>query len=96
MKYFFFILICGITVSFNIGSTQNPVQKIDFTLQWDTLRVLKNPYKGWYHHLLDNGVDAYKIKDEAIFRTSPGMDHLYLRLAWSYLEPAELGEIELN
>jgi hypothetical protein len=43
-------------------------QTIDFKLQWDTIHVLKNPYKGWYHHLLDNGVQIYAIKDEAIFR----------------------------
>lgn len=51
--------------------------------------MLKNPDKGWYHHLLDNGVNSYAIRDEAAFRSFPGMDHLYLRLAWSYLEPEE-------
>ena len=64
-------------------------QTIDFKLQWDTIRVLKNPYKGWYHHLLDNGVDKYPIKNDTLFAAFPGMDHLYLRLAWSYLEPIE-------
>jgi hypothetical protein len=62
---------------------------IDLRPLWDTERVLKNPGKGWYHHLLDNGVDRYAIRDEAVFRSFPGMDHLYLRLAWSYLEPRE-------
>ncbi len=64
-------------------------QTVDFKPNWDTIRVLKNPYKGWYHHLLDNGLDNYKIHDEQTFLKFPGMDHLYLRLAWSYLEPTE-------
>jgi hypothetical protein len=62
---------------------------VDLRPLWDTQRVLKNPGKGWYHHLLDNGVERYAIRDEAAFRSFPGMDHLYLRLAWSYLEPRE-------
>jgi hypothetical protein len=62
---------------------------VDLTPLWDTERVLKNPGKGFYHHLLDNGVERYAIRDEAVFRSFPGMDHLYLRLAWSFLEPRE-------
>jgi len=64
-------------------------QEIDFTSKWDTNRVLKNPHKGWYHHLLDNGIGAYAIKDDSLFASFPGMDHIYLRLAWSFLEPRE-------
>ena len=64
-------------------------KEISFTDKWDTLRVLTNPHKGWYHHLLDNGISRYPIKDDSIFASFPGMDHLYLRLAWSYLEPEE-------
>jgi hypothetical protein len=62
---------------------------VDFRPKWDEARVLKNPGKGWYHHLLDNGVSKYAIRDDSLFRSFPGMDHLYLRLAWSYLEPRE-------
>jgi hypothetical protein len=79
--------------TFGILSVNVPVhsqdQKISFIPQWDTIRVLKNPYKGWYHHLLDNGISNYKIKNDSVFASFPGMDHLYLRLAWSYLEPKE-------
>jgi len=79
-----------IYVSLLACTPQKPVlQTIDFKADWDTVRVLKNPHKGWYHHLLDNSIDRYKIKDEQIFRSFPGMDHLYLRLAWSFLEPEE-------
>jgi len=64
-------------------------KEVSFTDQWDTLRVLRNPHKGWYHHLLDNGISKYPIKNDSVFCSFPGMDHLYLRLAWSYLEPGE-------
>jgi hypothetical protein len=64
-------------------------KEVSFIHQWDTVRVLKNPHKGWYHHLLDNGISKYPIKDDTVFAAFPGMDHLYLRLCWSYLEPRE-------
>jgi hypothetical protein len=64
-------------------------KEISFAENWDSVRVLKNPYKGWYHHLLDNGINKYAIKDDSVFAAFPGMDHLYLRLCWSYLEPEE-------
>lgn len=87
MKNLYFLIFFGLFLACN---PEKPIsQSVDLKLNWDTIRVLKNPYKGWYHHLLDNGVDGYKINDEAIFRSFPGMDHLYLRLAWSYLEPEE-------
>jgi hypothetical protein len=71
------------------NSANHTDRNIDFTSQWDTIRVLENPYKGWYHHLLDNGIGQYQIKDDSIFDAFPGTDHIYLRLAWSYLEPKE-------
>ncbi|MFZ5833434.1 MAG: hypothetical protein ACOY3P_25385 [Planctomycetota bacterium] len=62
---------------------------VDFRPLWDTQRVLENPDKGWYHHVIDNGTWRYEIGDDAAFASFPGMDHLYVRLAWSYLEPEE-------
>ena len=50
---------------------------------------MENPDKGWYHHLIDCGTWRYEIRDDATFARFPGMDHLYVRLAWSYLQPAE-------
>ena len=64
-------------------------QRIDLTARWDTLRVLLNPDKGWYHHYMDNSVTGYGLKSEAELDTFPGMHHLFLRLAWAYLEPEE-------
>jgi len=61
----------------------------DLTPLHDAGRLLLNPHKGWYHHYPDNHPDKYAIaRDEDLLRF-PGMDHLYIRLAWAYLEPQE-------
>jgi hypothetical protein len=63
--------------------------RYDLTPLHDAQRVLVNPHKGWYHHYPDNHIDKYQIaRDEDLLRFR-GMDHLYLRLAWAYLEPKE-------
>jgi GH35 family endo-1,4-beta-xylanase len=61
----------------------------DLTARHDATRVLVNPHKGWYHHFPDNHPDKYRIARDADLLEFPGMDHLYIRLAWSYLEPRE-------
>jgi hypothetical protein len=71
------------------NTSEPDVRRYDLQQDWDSLTVLENPYKGWYHHLLDNGLGIYKIEDEAMVDKFPGMDHMYLRLAWSYLEQEE-------
>lgn len=85
MKLFFSVIAWFLFFFF--PENTSTTTEISFTDKWDTIRVLKNPHKGWYYHLLDNGVENYAIKNDAIFTYFPGMDHLYLRLAWSYLEP---------
>lgn len=56
---------------------------------WDCERVCRCPHKGWYLHYYDNAIVRYG-KDDGDFLTDfPGLDHLYFRLAWSYLEPKE-------
>jgi len=87
MKNLYLLFLCGWL--FACTSPKPILQTVDFRTLWDTTRVLKNPHKGWYHHLLDNGISNYKINDEKILLSFPGLDHLYLRLAWSYLEPEE-------
>ncbi len=64
-------------------------QSIDLRPQWDAHTPLPNPHKGWYHHYPDNNIDKYKIANDADLLEFPGMDHVYLRLAWAYLEPKE-------
>lgn len=61
----------------------------DLTPLHDPARILVNPHKGWYHHFPDNHPDKYQIARDADLLEFPGMDHLYIRLAWSYLEPKE-------
>ena len=61
----------------------------DLTPLQDATRVLVNPHKGWYHHFPDNNPNKYQIAQDADLLQFPGMDHLYIRLAWSYLEPKE-------
>lgn len=63
--------------------------EIDMRPHWDATIPLDNPHKGWYHHFPDNHPDKYVIADDDDLLEFPGMDHLYIRLAWSYLEPRE-------
>ena len=65
----------------------------DLTPLQDAARVLINPHKGWYHHFPDNHPNKYQIARDADLLEFPGMDHLYIRLAWAYLEPKE-GEFD--
>ncbi len=64
-------------------------ETFDLTASLDSTTVLRNPDKGWYHHYYDNGIDKYLVKNDADLENFPGMNHLYLRLAWSFLEPQE-------
>jgi hypothetical protein len=66
-----------------------PLVTHDLTARHDATRVLVNPHKGWYHHFPDNNPNKYVIARDADLLEFPGMDHLYIRLAWSYLEPQE-------
>ena len=38
-----------------VAPVAEPTQFTDLRPLWDTERVLRNPYKGWYHHYYDNG-----------------------------------------
>jgi len=82
--YIIVALLFSVSVSGNLLA-----QKTDLMNKWDSVRPLINPDKGWYHHMLDNGIWRYLIRDEKDLTGFPGMDHLYLRLAWAFLEPEE-------
>lgn len=88
MRKVLFYLIAALLFFFSINKNL-VAQKADLVNQWDTIRPLINPDKGWYHHMLDNGIHKYLIQDEKDLTGFPGMDHLYLRLAWAFLEPEE-------
>jgi len=64
-------------------------KEIDLTAKWNDRIPLKNPHKGWYHHYYDNHVERYLLARDSDLLDFPGMDHLYLRLSWAYLEPQE-------
>lgn len=84
-----------VMISFLLSCSNREEERviIDFQSLWDTTLVLENPDKGWYHHLIDNGIWRYEIRNDSFFEAFHGMDHLYIRLAWSYLEPEE-GEFD--
>lgn len=63
--------------------------EIDLRPQWDETIPLANPDKGWYHHFFDNHVKKYLPASDDELLKFPGLDHIYLRLAWAYLEPQE-------
>ena len=88
MNKLLFCLLTGFLFSFSVNNNLE-AQRTDLVNKWDTIRPLANPDKGWYHHLLDNGIHKYKLKSDTDLLNFPGMDHLYLRLAWAFLEPEE-------
>ncbi len=81
------VFVTGCFFSCNPGS--DATVELNLKAHWDTVKVLENPWKGWYHHMPDNGIGRYLIRDDSLFHSFPGMDHIYIRLAWSYLEPRE-------
>lgn len=66
-----------------------PTRRIDMRPHWNDRIALANPHKGWYHHFPDNHINKYVIARDEDLTEFPGMDHLYIRLAWAYLEPQE-------
>jgi len=88
MRTLTLLLFISIMVIASCGFEKDVMTR-DFTSDFDSVRLLDNPDKGWYHHLLDNGIAKYQIRDDSVFNSFPLMDHLYLRLAWSYLEPQD-------
>jgi hypothetical protein len=66
-----------------------PAKVTDLRPLWDTERVLRNPYKGWYHHYYDNGTRNYRLSSDDDLDRFPGMDHLYIRLSWAHFEAEE-------
>jgi hypothetical protein len=63
------------------------MKRTEFKQNWDEETALRNPHKGWYHHYFDNGITKYIPKNDEELKSFPCLDHIYLRLAWSFLEP---------
>jgi len=62
---------------------------INMQQHWNEKIPLANPDKGWYHHFPDNHIKKYIIHKDSDLLDFPGMDHIYIRLSWAYLEPKE-------
>jgi hypothetical protein len=58
---------------------------------WDTTKACNNPHKGWCIHYYDNGITNYgdRLLADDSLADFPCLNDIYLRLAWSYLEPEE-------
>lgn len=84
-----FLVAASVAAAVNQSFAAVPPVTHNLTAWHDATRVLVNPHKGWYHHFPDNHPDKYRIARDADLLEFPGMDHLYVRLAWAYLEPAE-------
>ena len=99
MKKIISLLLVSVLLMVSLTSCSKKIQVsfedgayvFDLTSLQDTKTALKNPDKGWYIHYFDNGITRYGVglsAKEAV-ELVPCLDHIYLRLAWSYLEPEE-------
>lgn len=81
--------VAGLAALLICGRADLHARQVDVRVHWDDAIPLENPDKGWYHHYPDNHVNKYVVGEDADLLEFPGMDHLYIRLAWAYLEPQE-------
>ena len=106
MKRIFFLLIFALSFVSHISMGQAPgtnpeegrgtyKNRTFFNLEryWDSTRVCNNPHKGWCIHYYDNGIKEYgnRMATGDSLPDFPCLNDIYLRLAWSYLEPEEGG-----
>ena len=58
---------------------------------WDSAKVCSNPHKGWSVHYFSNSISNYgnRLAANDSLPDFPGLNDIYFRLAWSYLEPKE-------
>jgi hypothetical protein len=89
------IALLTLSILLHFACALSKAAEIDLRPQWDETLPLANPDKGWYHHYFDNTVEKYLVQNDAELTEFPGLDHVYLRLAWAYLEPAE-GRFDWN
>lgn len=67
------------------------MKRIDIRSLRDELKVCKSPHKGWYFHYYDQNLVNYsgKLAPDDFLLDFPGLNHVYFRLGWSFLEPEE-------
>jgi len=83
------VTLLGIIIAGQCALSSAWCREIDMKSKWDDEVALENPHKGWYHHYPDNHINKYIIREDSHLLDFPGMDHIYIRLAWAYLEPQE-------
>jgi hypothetical protein len=71
--------------------SKSTLKQINLEKSWDKNKICNNPHKGWYIHFYDNCITKYgdRLAEGDFLEDFPGLNHIYLRLAWSYLEPEE-------
>jgi hypothetical protein len=97
-----FVILIFLNISFSMAQAPGTdpeagrgtfKNRVFFNLEkyWDSTRVCSNPHKGWCIHFYDNGISNYgnRLAPDDSLPDFPGLNDIYLRLAWSYLEPAE-------
>jgi hypothetical protein len=69
---------------------QTPAERVTVHPK-DTEAALVNPGMGWQFHHYDNGIRNYGVNLDPSDTVDefPGLSSIYLRLAWSYIEPEE-------
>lgn len=75
-----------------VGAQAVPAQSARTVVQpEDTGAALINPGMGWMFHHYDNNITRYTVDLEPSDGVDefPGVSSVYIRLAWSYLEPEE-------
>jgi len=74
----------------SLATARAQTEMIDLEASWDPTKLCENPHKGWYLHYFDNGLSRYgRGYTPERLADFPGLNDIYLRLAWSYLEPEE-------
>ena len=83
------ILILGAILV--VGSSAGASQKLTVVRPDDTGETLVNPGMGWGFHYYSNVPTNYgsKLLTTDALDYFPGLSHIYLRIPWAYLEPAE-------
>ena len=82
--------IVAVTASATVHSAEKSVDWISVR-PTDNNQSLENPGMGWVFHHYDNGLTGYGEPLGPAYdgREFPGLTVVYLRLAWSHLEPVE-------
>lgn len=82
------VLIILILFSYN---TFSEILEWDTVYPEDTGEPLVNPDMGWVLHFYDNSPNAYgtRLEPSDTIDDFPGLSVIYLRIAWSFLEPEE-------